>query len=59
MVVKSNTHNVNRSSLAKAALTSTKAVREKNISLLDAAYCTIVESGRFEAKWKSRFLQRK
>ena len=49
---RSNTHNISRSSLAKMTLVSTKAGREKNVSLLDAAYCNIVESARFEVKWQ-------
>ena len=53
MMVKSNTHNVSRSGLAEVALAGTKAGREKNVSLLDAAYCDILESARFEAKWKN------
>ena len=50
MAFKSNIHNVSQSSLVKAALARTKAGREKNVSLLDVAYCDIVESARFEAK---------
>ena len=52
MAFKSNTHNISRSSQAKVTLASTKADREKNIFLLDAAYCNIAESARFEANWQ-------
>ena len=56
MVSKCNTHNVSQSSQAEKALTSTKAGREKNVSLLDATYCDIVESSRFEAKWQIEWM---
>ena len=54
MEFKSNNHNVSRSRLTKVTLASTKAGREKNVSLLDAAYCDIVNSARFVAKRQSR-----
>ena len=48
------THNISRSSLAEAAEVSIKAGGEKNVSLIDAAYCGIAESARFKAKWPDR-----
>ena len=51
---KSNTHNIRRSGLAEAAQASIKSGGEKNISLVDAAYCDIAESTTFEAKWQNR-----
>ena len=50
---KSYTHTVSWSSLADAAEASIKAAREKNVSLIDAAYCGITESARFKAKWQN------
>ena len=54
MAFKTNTQNVSWSSLAEAAQASIKAGAEKNVSLVDAAYCDIVDSVRFEAKWENR-----
>ena len=54
MAFKTNTHNVSRSSLAEAAQASIKAGGEKNISFVDAAYCNIADSARFEAKWENQ-----
>ena len=53
MAFKSSTHNVSLSSLAEAAQASIKAGGEKNVSFVDAAYCSIPESARFEAKWQN------
>ena len=54
MTFKSNTHNVSWSSLTEATEASIKAWGETNVSLIDAAYCGIPESARFEAKWQNR-----
>ena len=56
MAFKSSTNNAIRLSLAKVTRLwqVPKLVEKKNVSLLDAAHCVIVESPRFEGKWQSR-----
>ena len=52
MAFESNPHNVSGSSLAEVAQASIKAGDEKDVSLVDAAYCDIAEST--EAEWQNR-----
>ena len=56
MAFKSNIHNVSRSNLAEAAEVNITGGGEKNVSLIDAAYCGIAEPARFKAKWQNRMM---
>ena len=50
MTFKSNTHKVSRSRLVEVIQACIKAGGENNGSLVDAAYCDILESIEFEGK---------